>query len=176
MNSSNPYQSSTASNLGVPEFQNSNSLAQSARKKHLSTARWTLIVIGLLSLGLNLYFVINAETLVDAQIKKELNSIAGGYAVNPAELAPLKAQAVQLTRIVNGIGAALGFVFIVLGAIVHMFPVVATVLGLGLYVAAIIGFALIDPSSVLSGIIIKAIIVISLIKSVQAAIAFQREQ
>ena len=56
------------------------------------------------------------------------------------------------------------------------YPVPITVTSLILYIGAAIVFGVIDPSTLARGIIVKIIIVVCLAKSIQAAVAYQREQ
>ena len=95
--------------------------------------------------------------------------------VDQGKVNEAKVQVVKVVQLVAGVTMALGVVFIVLGVLVYKIPVVATVLGLVLYVGAAILFGLFDPASLVSGIIIKIFIVIGLVKAVQSAIAYQKE-
>lgn len=81
-----------------------------------------------------------------------------------------------LVRLIYGAGIALGVVFCVCGILVTKFPVPLTILSLVLYVGATAGFAFLAPASLLQGIIFKIIIIVALGKSVQTALAFQRER
>jgi hypothetical protein len=49
------------------------------------------------------------------------------------------------------------------------------VTGLVLYIAGNLIFGLIEPTSLIRGILIKILIVIAMVKAVSAAIAYQRE-
>ena len=119
-------------------------LGQNARKKQLKSARWIMIIIGLLTLGLNGFLATQAQ-----------------------------AQDIQLMA---GAGIFIGVIFIVLGIMVYQFPVPCTIAGLTLYVLANAGFAIVNPMSLTSGIVIKVFIVIGLAKSVGSALAYKREE
>jgi len=69
-------------------------------------------------------------------------------------------------------------VFIGLGLAVYKIPVVATVLGLILYIGANIVFVVLtgNPLVLAQGIVVKILIIIGLFKAVQSAVAYQREQ
>ncbi len=82
----------------------------------------------------------------------------------------------MIVRLVNGVAVALGVVFIILGVIVNRFPVPATIISLILYVGSALGFAALDPSTLARGAIIKIIIVVALIKAIQAALAYEKER
>lgn len=145
------------------------SLAQSARTGQLKAARGSLIAIGVLTIVVNVIFLFMAEGKLNSEVEKLQQQ---GVQVDMAAVQ----QAVLLTRIVNGTAAALGVVFIFLGMIVYRAPVMATVTGLVLYIGAAVAFGLLDPATVASGLIVKAIIVVGLFRAVQAAFAYQREQ
>ena len=134
------------------DLQNLGSLAQSARGKQLKSARNTLIAVGVLTALLN--FGVAAA--------------AGSIAQGNAE--------VQQMIMLSGIGfGLLGVVFIVLGVMVNTYPVPCTMLGLVLYIGANAVSALIDPTTIAQGIIIKGIIIVGLVKSLRAAQAYQQE-
>jgi hypothetical protein len=80
-----------------------------------------------------------------------------------------------MVKLVAGGAAALGVIFIVLGVLVYKFPVPCTVAGLILYIVSTLGFAALDPTTLVRGIILKIIIVVGLFKSVQSALAYQAE-
>lgn len=166
MSSNNPYADITGAQ---PTTSGLGSLTQSARTGQLKTARGILIAIGVLTVVVNGIFLFLAEEQVNTEVRKLQQQ---GLQVDMAAVQ----QAVLLTRIVNGSAAALGVVFIILGLIVYRAPVMATVTGLVLYVGATAAFGLMDPATLLSGVIIKIIIVVGLFKAVQAAFAYQREQ
>lgn len=152
------------------------SLAQAARSKQLNSARNILIIVGLLTVAVNGIFVFLAEKMVDEQFKKEMNQLRQqGMVFDQGRVAELKAEAVTSTRVVNGVGLALGVVFIFLGLNVKNFPVPMTITGLVLYIGAAAVFGMMDPTTLLQGVIIKVLIVVGLFKAVKAAIAYENE-
>jgi hypothetical protein len=76
----------------------------------------------------------------------------------------------------HGVSLALGVVFIVLGILVRKYPVPITITALVLYVGAGAIFGLIDPKSLAAGVVVKVIIILALVKSIQSALAYEREQ
>ena len=70
----------------------------------------------------------------------------------------------------------LGGVFIVLGALVHSFPVPITIVAMVLVVAYVIGLIILDPANIGRGIVIKVIVIVALAKAIQAAFAYEREK
>lgn len=148
------------SDLGNDNENELGSLAQSTRAADLGKTRWVLLFIGILTLGANGFLFSNAGREV-------------GQFQLPAEE---HARVLSIVRMIYGAGIALGLFFTVAGILVQKFPVPLTILSLVLYVGATAGFAFLDPGSLMRGIIIKVIIVVALGKSVQTALAFQRER
>jgi hypothetical protein len=153
------------------------SLAQAARKNQLKSARGILLVVGVLTVIANLVFVVIAESQVKEEINKELQQVQRqGMVIDQIKLAELEAKAVMLTRLINGGAAVLGVVFIVFALILDKYPVPITVASLVLYVGAAAVFALLNPASIVQGIVFKVIIIVALAKSIQSAIAYEKER
>src|SRR5262249_22933761 len=127
--------------------------------KHLNKARWILIVVGVLTIGLNVFLL--------ATLKEQLRGAPQ----------PIFDQLYALNTMMAGVGIALGVVFIILGILVKTLPVACTVTGLVLYIVGNIVFMVLsgDPKMLFQGAIVKVFIVVALAKSVQAAIAYQKE-
>lgn len=136
------------------------SLAQSTRDYDLGKTRNILFIIGGLTIALNGYMFMNAENEV-----RQLGLAGAEYD-----------RVLGFCRIVYGAAVLLGGVFVVSGALLKQFPVPLTILCLVLYVGATAGFAYLNPASLMSGIIFKVIIVVSLGKAVQTALAYQRDK
>ncbi|GAB5403224.1 MAG: hypothetical protein Aurels2KO_14550 [Aureliella sp.] len=144
------------------------SLAQAARGNQLNTAKWIMIVVGILSMAVNggMLFV------ADKSINEEISQLrAQGFEVADVDIAAARLQ----NTLVFGAGVILGVIFAVLGVLVHKFPVPCTVAGLVLYVGSAIVFGILDPTTLLKGVIIKVFIVFGLAKSVQSAAAFEAD-
>ena len=157
---------------------NLGSLAQTARRKHLRQARVALIAVGILTILVNAVMFLMAERMVDAEIQKELRNAGPGAAVDQAEVNNIRTTYVRAQQLVAGGTVLLGVVFIVLGVVVDRYPVGATATGLALYIGAVVIFAVLegDPAAIGRGIIIKVIIIVALVKALQAGIAYQKEQ
>ena len=69
-----------------------------------------------------------------------------------------------------------GVVFVLLGFFVHRAPVAMTATGLILYIADYAIGAVLDPTYLVRGIIVKIVIVVCLVKALNAAIACERER
>jgi hypothetical protein len=144
------------------------SLAQSARLKHLNAARWTLIVIGVLTILVNGFLLFSAREELVGELRKQKIDMAN---VNRNEFDNV----LLLVRLIYIIGITLGAIFIVLGLLVKVYPVPITIIALVLYIVAAVGFGVLNPQSLRQGWIIKIIIVVALAKAIQAAFAYQRE-
>lgn len=136
------------------------SLAQSSRGSSLKSTRLTLFIIGGLTLALNGYQFSNAE-----------NEVAGANV--PEENFE---QVLGFVRLIYAAGIAIGTAFVLCAIFLEKYPVPLTILSLVLYVGSIAGFAYLEPESLVRGAIIKVIIVVSLAKSVQTALAYERER
>lgn len=149
------------------------SLAQKARGKQLNQARWILIIIGVLTVALNAVVMATARDSVKAEIKRELANQR--VVVDPVQLREFEDQHVRILMAANGVGVVLGVIFIICGIMVYRFPVPATLISLVLYIVANLGFAALNPQNFAQGIIMKIIIVVALVKAVQAAFAYEKE-
>jgi hypothetical protein len=142
------------------------SLAQSARVKHLNTARWVLISIGILTILLNGFLLATMRQTTMAEIRKKNMVIVDQDQFE---------QGLMTARLIMAVPIALGLVFVVLGLLVKTYPVPITITALVLYVAATLAFGMLEPQTLAQGFIVKIIIVVALVKAVQAALAYQRE-
>lgn len=138
------------------------SLAQSARQSSLKQARVILIVVGVLTILVNLFGLMN----IDNEIR-EVQRQHPGIVISE--------EVVRVARLIYIGSAGLGVVFVILGITVYSAPLVCTVTGLVLYLGGIAVFAVLEPESIIRGIIIKIFIIIGLVKAVQAAAAYERE-
>ncbi len=152
------------------------SLAQAARSKQLNSARTILLFVGILTVLVNGMFVFMAESMVSKQFNLELADLhRQGMEIDNEKFEELRADAIQSTKLINGVGLAIGIAFIVLGLNVKKYPVPMTITGLVLYLGSAAVFGMIDPSTLAGGFIIKILIIVGLFKAVQSAIAYERE-
>ena len=156
MNSDNPFESPRhSSENSLPQL---GDLAQSSRENELGKAKGTLIVIGLLTMAINGFMFANA--------KKEI-----------AELnVPDQAELVAVVQVIYGAAFLLGLALLICGCLVKSWPVPMTITGLTLYLLGTIGFALLNPASILQGIIFKVIVVVMLVQSIRTAFAYERDR
>ncbi len=151
------------------------SLTQSARSKHLKQIRGILLAIGVLTMIVNgILFAMapeEAKQAVEQEIRKQ-----GVVGVNAAERQRAEEKLIQIIRLIYGGLIGVGALYVVFGLIVHQYPVAITVTALVIYVGVQIVFAAINFLFLLQGILIKAIIVVALIKGIQTAIVYQKER
>jgi hypothetical protein len=153
------------------------SLGQEARLKQLNTAKWIMIVVGVLTIGVYIFLYMNVEKMIDQELARELQK--RGIARNQLDQAAFnEARASEITtnRLIYMISIGLGVVYLVLGLLVKQYPVPMTITGLALYVGTALVSVALDPINLVRGIIVKVIIVVALVKAVQAALAYERER
>lgn len=144
----------------MSETEELGSLAQSTRNYDLGKTRNILLIIGCLTIAINGFMFANAVNEVQ------------GVGIAPED----QARVVIIVRMIYGAAIAVGTVFVVSALLIRKYPVPLTILSLVLYVGATAGFAYLDPATLLSGIIFKVIIIVLLGKSVQTALAYQRDR
>jgi len=156
----NPYQPPVAQTQ-VPL----GSLAQAARGNQLKAAQRILIVIGVLTMALNGFGLYN--------LSKEIQQAIQQNQVGPADVEQFRQVARISGYLVYGLAAFLGLLFVVFGLIIKQFPVPITITSLVLYMLATAAFGLLDPTTLLRGIVMKIIIIVALFQAIKAARAFQ---
>jgi hypothetical protein len=144
------------------------SLAQAARQKSLRQARGLLIIIGLLTAGVNIVMVFTMREQIRAEVAKVQ---AQGNLVDHQAVEAI----VRGGQVLAGGFVLMGIVFVALGLAVKAYPVPITVTAFVLYVGSAVVMALLDPEQIGRGLIFKIIIVVALVKAIQAAVAYQRE-
>ncbi len=151
------------------------SLAQSARADTLNSARGILFAIGILTLLANGFMFAKSRNEIDEVFAAEIKKLGPNFVPDEVKVAEAKAGALSTVRMIYGGAAALGALFCVFGGVVKQFPVPVTITSLVLYIGATAVFGVLDPSSLARGAIIKIIMTVGLFKSVQAALAYQKE-
>jgi hypothetical protein len=152
------------------------SVAQAARVKQLKTVRAILIVIGVLTIVVNCIDIGMMKSAVNESLQKEVQALrAKGMVEDRAQVEKIKNDAITLGYMLDGIAIGLGVLFIIFSMLVRKYPVPITILSLVLYVGSAAVFGLIVPMMLLQGIIFKIIVIVAFVKSIQAALAYQRE-
>jgi hypothetical protein len=162
-------------NLGRNEKSGLGSLAQSARDKHLRQARGLMFAVGGLLLVIHGLDYVTAENTVHTEIEKQVKNAGPGIAFDRAKLNDLEEAAVREVKLMSSVLMAVGAAFIVLGLLVSRLPVPAIAIGIVLFIGTQVAYIVHDPESIRRGIIWKIIVLVALLKSLQAAIAYQRE-
>lgn len=155
----------------------SSSLAQSARLKQLNVAKWILFILGGLTIAVHIGVFVLSEQIAREETDKSLK--AEGLHRNQVDQQLLREHdesAVRAMQLAAGGFIALGVVYIVAASLIKTYPVPATVTSLVLFISANVLLAVFDPSTIVSGIILKIIVFVVLVKAVQAAIAYQKEK
>jgi hypothetical protein len=133
-----------------------------------------MAAIGSLAMASNACLFATAERSVQAQIDREIRGLPRGYVADPVKVAEAKAREVRANRWLSAGGFVLGLLFLGCAAAVIRHPVPMTVAGLGLYLGGNAVFAVVDPSTLASGLPIKILVVAALIWAVQTATAAVR--
>jgi predicted RND superfamily exporter protein len=152
------------------------SLAQSARKSNLSSARGILIAIGILN-GLGaVFFYFNADREAAQVIEQEKKQAGPFVQFDPVKVKEAQDELARVARLIYLGVIATGVVFVGLGVAVKKAPVPCTVAGLVMFLGLNALAALADPVNLVRGFILKIIFFVGLIKAVQAAVAYERDR
>src|SRR5579883_1934027 len=95
------------------------SLAQAARGNELKQAQRILIVIGLLTVAANGFFIFNLPNEAQQAIQQ--------FNIPPGQQEEFRQRVAMMGYLLYGGPALLGVLFVVFGVIIHRFPVFATV-------------------------------------------------
>ena len=112
-----------------------------------------MIFVGLLTIALNSILYLNATNEV-AQVMK-----AGDVAMSEEAL-------LRFVRIIYGSFIAVGAIEVLLGALIYQFPLFCPLTGLIIFVLANLIIGVLNPMSLVKGIIIKILVVMALVKAV----------
>jgi hypothetical protein len=148
------------------------SLAQAARSSQLKQIRGTLIAIGIFILIFNVIDAVTAPGQVREGIAKQ-----GGNAPGAPDVATFT---LVFIYTVLGLYSLVGVLFIILGALVHRFPVPITLTAFIVYtltsiVCILFLVASLQPAAIV-GIIFRIVFIIALGRAVYTAFQYQREQ
>jgi hypothetical protein len=127
------------------------SLVQTARDKHLKQARRVLLGAGIWIAASNLVLIFLLKDKVQENMWPTF-------------------------IIAEGAVVSMGCLFVVFSFFVRSYPLVITITALVIFLGMMAVGAVIDPTTLFSGIIIKVIIIAALVKALQAGYAAQKEQ
>ena len=132
----------------------------------LEPARWSLIVVGILTIIANIYMFFNAPYEA-ASVAQE--AAARGEMID-------KTLIEIICRVFYAIVVFVGFGFILLGLLVYQFPVAAPAIGLTFYGLGILFLLYLNPTEVLRpvGIMIKLAIIGTLVKAINDGAYYRR--
>jgi hypothetical protein len=152
----------------VSELQQLGSLAQSARGKHLRQARNTLLTVGILMglLQTGMFIVDNNQTT--QEIRKTTN--------DPVQRKNAEMAATVFLVFFHGAAIVVAAIFVVLAFFVEKFPVPTTVIALVLFLGLQVVFAVINPLNLAAGWIIKIVVIVALVKAMQAGLAAKKDE
>lgn len=132
-------------------------------KKGLNGAKWAMIIVGVLTLVVNIFLMVNAAEEMKQVVQQEgLDGDLGMFTT--------------ILRVFYGIAAFLGIVYIILGLLVYRFPLFAPLTGLILYIGSVALFGFLEPTSLMRGIILKIFVVVALFNAVKAGFEYRRVQ
>jgi hypothetical protein len=171
--------------LGSFQQSSLGSLSQSVRSKNLKRARISLIVafvILLLQAGLEFATM---EHQADQVIQKETKQLRPGMVVDPEKVKEIKAAIIRIGNLYALGVLGMAIIFLFLAIFVNRFPLFCTVGGLILYLGySLIRAYLITLGNEQGGILLaifegwlwKLIIIIGLVKGIQSAVTYHREE
>jgi hypothetical protein len=146
------------------------SLAQAARQKQLKSVRTTLLIIGILTIVLNLADLLMAESAVRDAMRQQ-----GVNAVPPEMMRSI----LLFVYILDGMFLAVGIAFVILGLLVHLYPVPMTITALVLYIIGTLVMVLLNLGQLhlmVIALLVRGLFIVALSKAVGSAIAYERER
>ncbi len=153
------------------------SLAQKARGKRLRSARTILFFLVGLTVVLNGIFLFLIPMMVQNELEKEIRDAGGYNRVDPAEVEQIRNERLLINYAITGGFFVLGVLFLIFGALVYRYPVAMTVSGLVLYLLATVIMLAVNPVALAGcGVVLRIVFIVALAKSVQTAIAYERER
>jgi hypothetical protein len=175
-------QTSGLGDLGTPKSSLGN-LAQSARKKHINEARGGLIVVGLIMVVFYGIGLASLRSTVHSNIQAEVAK-QPGMVFDQGKLQEVEDGLVRSGTVESILFIGAGVVIFVLGLLTTKYPVPCTLLGLVIYIGITACYLInlfnsggADAVGLqIRGMIYRVIMIVALVKAVQSAIAYQREE
>lgn len=146
----------------------STGLARPAPGRAILGARTILVIIGVVTAGLNAYHAARVEV----DVREALESSGQYRYVSEAGVQTL----VRSNRLIHWGGLVLGGVFLACGFLVREHPVSVTVLGLVLYLGGTAVFGVLSPPTLWQGFVVKLVFIVGLFKAMREAVKQQTEQ
>jgi len=161
---------------GFPPRKKLGSLAQAARAKHLKTLRIVLVLVGLLYVGFSIFMLATLKEQVNRIIQAEVAKGGAGFRPDPVAVREAEEYLIRINTLMQAGQLALGVLYLVFAFLVGAYPLPIAIISLVLFVAANAIFIVIEPSNIYRGLILKAIVLIAMVKALQAALAYQKER
>lgn len=130
-------------------------------RKHIRSARFAIMFVAIVTIGVSIFFWF--------KLKGEIEDIPPGFLVDGAVK-----KAIAFQKVAVASTFFLGLVFSGLFFWAKKNPFGASLTALIIYATSILVQAGIEPSTLVNGIIIKVIIVLALVRGVQAGLAFKK--
>lgn len=158
--------------MSNPEFKintgETGSVTEKLQKESFGKAKGLLIFAGITLL------ISAVITITTAQSQSA--AAARDQATNRAEVELLTAQIMVGVYIIGGAIGVCGLALFILGFFVKRAPVGVTAAGLLLYLGVHGALGFLDPTNIVSGIIVKILIVVGLVASLKSAVAYEAAQ
>ena len=142
---------------------------QAIYTKELKSARTILIVVGVIQLIFGIFYMTQVRETFDEAAAAEAKAMGPGFTVDPALLEQAWEDSKGMMFAATAVPLLLGGFFFVMAALVYRRPVGITLASLIVYVLAHVADAVVDPTTIVKGILIKIIFVAILWKAYQSA-------
>jgi hypothetical protein len=122
----------------------------------------------------NGYEFSQVDRLVDSQVHQQFNGQRVMDEVEEqAAVAQLRNRLTSFLYFMLGAAVVFGVVYMILGIIVYVYPLRATIGGLVLFVASMVLFGVLAPQTLWAGLLPKVVIIVALAASVRTAVAWR---
>lgn len=148
------------------------SLAQAARDKSIRSVRTCLIVVGVLQMILTGIEFFTLEMQIDGAIAAELKaSNMTKSDLDPAEFKKYRDAAIRNGQLIVAGLAVVAVAFFAFAGLTARYPLPMSVSGLVLYVVLQLMLAVLNPATLVSGWLVKIIVILVLVRGISAASA-----
>jgi hypothetical protein len=142
---------------------------QAIYTKELKSARTILIVVGVIQLLFGIYFMTQVRKTFDEAAQAEVSAMGSGYQVDPVLLEQAWEERKVIMYAATAVPLLLAVFFFVMAALVYRKPVGITLTSLIVFIAAHVADAVMEPSQIYKGILLKIIFIAILWKAYQSA-------
>jgi len=142
---------------------------QAIYTKELKSARMILIVVGVIQLLFGIFYATQARSTFDEAVQEEVKAMGPGYQVDQAKLEAAWEERKGIMYAASAVPLILAVFFFVMAAFVYRKPVGITLTSLIVFVTAHVADAVVEPSQIYKGILLKIIFIAILWKAYQSA-------